>query len=76
MGLLPNQEKEDQNVSRFQLDLPNDSEDRASKLKTKFESSNSFKYFLLFATMLGTAMLIGDGVLTPCISGILIFVIN
>ncbi|KAJ6723460.1 POTASSIUM TRANSPORTER [Salix koriyanagi] len=32
------------------------------------ESSKFAKFFLLFATMLGTSMVIGDGVLTPCIS--------
>jgi K+ transporter len=30
----------------------------------------------LFATMLGTSMVIGDGVLTPCISGLFLFPYN
>ncbi|OAY49551.1 hypothetical protein MANES_05G065200v8 [Manihot esculenta] len=41
---------------------------RATKLKSKLENSQFAKFFLLFATMLGTSMVIGDGVLTPCIS--------
>ncbi|KAI3460824.1 hypothetical protein Pfo_017487 [Paulownia fortunei] len=68
VGLIPNQEAEDQNVSTFHLELPNNRMQRASKLKSKLENSNFAKYFLLFATMLGTSMVIGDGVLTPCIS--------
>ncbi|GER33001.1 potassium transporter [Striga asiatica] len=68
VSLIPSQEVEDQNVSTFQLELPNDRTQRASKVKTKLENSNFAKYFLLFATMLGTSMVIGDGVLTPCIS--------
>ncbi|KAL0457970.1 UNVERIFIED_CONTAM: Potassium transporter 5 [Sesamum latifolium] len=41
---------------------------RALKVKSKLENSKFAKLFLLFATMLGTSMVIGDGVLTPCIS--------
>lgn len=37
---------------------------------SKLEKSNFAKSLLLFATMLGTSMVIGDGVLTPCISGL------
>ncbi|PIN05370.1 hypothetical protein CDL12_22087 [Handroanthus impetiginosus] len=68
VGLIPNQEIEDGDVSTYQLELPNKPMERASKIKSKLENSNSAKYFLLFATMLGTSMVIGDGVLTPCIS--------
>ncbi|GFQ05703.1 potassium transporter 5 [Phtheirospermum japonicum] len=68
VGLIPSQEIEDQNVSTFQLELPNNRTERASKIKSKLENSNFAKFFLLFATMLGTSMVIGDGVLTPCIS--------
>ncbi|KAL6960249.1 hypothetical protein U1Q18_044236 [Sarracenia purpurea var. burkii] len=68
VGLIPNQEAEDQEVSNFRLELPNNRNLRASKLKSKLENSPFAKFFLLFATMLGTSMVIGDGVLTPCIS--------
>ncbi|GMY16856.1 potassium transporter 5-like [Fagus crenata] len=68
VGLIPSQQAEDQEVSNFQLELPNNRLKRASRLKSKLESSQSAKFFLLFATMLGTSMVIGDGVLTPCIS--------
>ncbi|RVW54593.1 Potassium transporter 20 [Vitis vinifera] len=68
VGLIPSQQAEDREVSNFRLELPSKRLQMASKLKSKLEKSNSAKFFLLFATMLGTSMVIGDGVLTPCIS--------
>ncbi|CAA2987674.1 potassium transporter 5 [Olea europaea subsp. europaea] len=68
VSLTPSQEVEDREVSTFRLELPNNRMERASRLKTKLENSIFAKFFLLFATMLGTSMVIGDGVLTPCIS--------
>ncbi|KAL2510562.1 Potassium transporter 5 [Abeliophyllum distichum] len=68
VGLIPSQEAEDRDVSTFHLELPNNRMKRASRIKTKLENSKFAKFFLLFATMLGTSMVIGDGVLTPCIS--------
>nr|AXA98691.1 high affinity potassium transporter [Ricinus communis] len=68
VGLIPSQQSEDLDVSSFQLELPSRRLSRASKLKSKLENSKFAKFFLLFATMLGTSMVIGDGVLTPCIS--------
>lgn len=56
-------------ASNFQLDLQNERLKRASRIESQLERSQFAKYFLLFATMLGTSMVIGDGVLTPCISG-------
>ncbi|KAM5563977.1 potassium transporter 5 [Rosa sericea] len=68
VGLTPTQQAEDRDVSNFQLELPSQRLRRASKLKSKLENSRFAKFFLLFTTMLGTSMVIGDGVLTPCIS--------
>ncbi|XP_043720918.1 potassium transporter 5-like [Telopea speciosissima] len=68
VGLIPSQQAEDKEVSNFRLELPNNSLRRASTVKAKLEKSKSAKYFLLFATMLGTSMVIGDGILTPSIS--------
>uniref|UniRef100_A0A6N2MQY2 Potassium transporter n=1 Tax=Salix viminalis TaxID=40686 RepID=A0A6N2MQY2_SALVM len=68
VGLLPSRQVEDRDVSNFRLELPSNRLRRASKLKSMLESSKFAKFFLLFATMLGTSMVIGDGVLTPCIS--------
>jgi len=70
VGVIPNQQIEDAEVSNYKLELPkNNSMKRASWLKSKLENSYSAKLFLLLVTMLGTSMVIGDGVLTPCISG-------
>lgn len=68
VGLIPSQEAEDKDVSTFQIELPSHRLRRASKVKSKLENSQFAKFILLFATMLGTSMVIGDGVLTPCIS--------
>nr|XP_019071170.1 potassium transporter 5-like [Solanum lycopersicum] len=68
VGLIPSQQPEDKDVSTFKLDLPDRRTRRASKLKSKLENSNFAKFFMLIATMLGTSMVIGDGILTPCIA--------
>ncbi|XP_058200169.1 potassium transporter 5-like [Rhododendron vialii] len=69
VGLIPSQEAEDREVSNYHLESPNNNRlRRASWVKSKLEKSLFAKYFLLFATMLGTSMVIGDGILTPCIS--------
>lgn len=69
VGMVPSQQAEDKKVSNYQLELPNNRLHRASKVKSALEKSTFAKYFLLFITLLGTSMVIGDGVLTPCISG-------
>ncbi|XP_010921778.1 potassium transporter 5 [Elaeis guineensis] len=69
VGLLPSQQAEDREVSNFKLELPtNRRYQRASKVKAALENSPFAKYFLLVTTMLGTSMVIGDGVLTPSMS--------
>ncbi|RWR76531.1 potassium transporter 5 [Cinnamomum micranthum f. kanehirae] len=68
VGMLPSQQAEDAEVSNYQLDLPNNRFRRASRVKSTLENSKFAKYLLLFITLLGTSMVIGDGVLTPCIS--------
>ncbi|XP_050266146.1 potassium transporter 5-like isoform X2 [Quercus robur] len=74
VGLIPNQQAEDQDVSNFQLVLPSSRQRIASVVKAKLENSQFAKFFLLFATMLGTSMVIGDGVLTPCISDMIVWI--
>ncbi|XP_015086650.1 potassium transporter 5-like [Solanum pennellii] len=68
VGLIPSTMAEDSDVSTFKLDMPDRRTRRASQLKSVLENSQFAKFFLLIATMLGTSMVIGDGVLTPCIS--------
>ncbi|GKC21115.1 potassium transporter 19-like protein, partial [Tanacetum coccineum] len=67
-GLLPSEQVEDRDVSNFRLELPNKSNKIASSIKQTLESSNFSKFSLLFAAMLGTSMVIGDGILTPSMS--------
>lgn len=70
VGLTPSEQPEDKEVSNFQVELPDERRlMRASWIKSHLENSQFAKYFVLFATILGTSMVIGDGVLTPCISG-------
>ncbi|XP_058200167.1 potassium transporter 5-like [Rhododendron vialii] len=68
VGLTPSQQAEDGEISNFLLELPNNRLKRASWVKSSLEKSRFAKYFILFAAMLGTSMVIGDGVLTPSIS--------
>ncbi|KAD6120183.1 hypothetical protein E3N88_11454 [Mikania micrantha] len=68
VGLIPSAQPEDQEVSNFQLELPNKRNTISSKVKKSLEQSNFAKFALLFVAMLGTSMVIGDGILTPSIS--------
>ncbi|XP_047148530.1 potassium transporter 5-like [Vigna umbellata] len=69
VGMTPNQQVEDTEVSNYKLELPKSNRIKmASRLKSMLENSSFAKLFLLLVTMLGTSMVIGDGVLTPCIS--------
>ncbi|KAF3795762.1 Potassium transporter 5 [Nymphaea thermarum] len=68
VGFIPTEQAEDRDVSNFRLEQPSTRLKRASKLRSKLEGSAFAKYALLLITMLGTSMVIGDGVLTPCIS--------
>ncbi|KAG6672448.1 hypothetical protein I3842_16G057900 [Carya illinoinensis] len=67
-SLTPNQQAEDKEVSNYRLDVPNQRLKRASFVKSMLENSQTIKFFILFITMLGTSMVLGDGILTPCIS--------
>ncbi|KAK9289191.1 hypothetical protein L1049_017665 [Liquidambar formosana] len=68
VSLTPNQQAEDKDVSNYKIDVPNGRLKRASVVKSMLENSQFAKHILLFTTMLGTSMVIGDGILTPCIS--------
>ncbi|KAH6837906.1 high affinity K+ transporter 5 [Perilla frutescens var. hirtella] len=68
VGLIPNDQPEDRQLSNYRLDTPSNQLRRALKIKNKLEKSISAKIVLFLATILGTSMVIGDGVLTPCIS--------
>ncbi|XP_071741345.1 potassium transporter 21-like [Rutidosis leptorrhynchoides] len=68
-GLIASEESNDQEVSTYQLELPGKHNKIASKVKKNLEHSNFAKFSLLFAAILGTSLVIGDGILTPSISG-------
>ncbi|KAG6426673.1 hypothetical protein SASPL_110900 [Salvia splendens] len=68
VGLIPNDQPEDRQLSNYRLDTPSNQLRRAQKIKHALERSLTAKIILFLATILGTAMVIGDGVLTPSIS--------
>ncbi|KAI6668174.1 hypothetical protein NL676_028571, partial [Syzygium grande] len=68
VSLTPSQQAEDKEVLNYRLEVPSSRLWQASTMKSMLENSIAAKYLLLFVTMLGTAMVIGDGILTPCIS--------
>lgn len=73
VGLIPNDQPEDRQLSNYRLDTPSNQLRRAQKIKHGLEKSLSAKIILFLLTILGTSMVIGDGVLTPCISGLSLF---
>lgn len=56
-------------VSNYKLETPSTRMKRAWWVKKKLEDSTVAKVALFLITILGTSMVLGDGVLTPCISG-------
>ncbi|KAK8513058.1 hypothetical protein V6N13_090210 [Hibiscus sabdariffa] len=68
VSLIPNQQPEDRELSNYQLDPPSNQLKRAYKIRGKIENSTAAKLSLFLITILGTSMVIGDGVLTPSIS--------
>ncbi|GMH30984.1 hypothetical protein Nepgr_032827 [Nepenthes gracilis] len=68
VGLIPNQQAEDRDVSNYRLELPSTRLGWSSKVKSALEKSRAAKFVLLFVTMLATSLVIGDGICTPCIS--------
>ncbi|KAM5568411.1 potassium transporter 5 [Rosa sericea] len=68
VSLIPNNQPEDTQLSNYKLDLPSNELKRAQKIKKKLENSKMAQYILFTVTIMGTSMVIGDGVLTPSIS--------
>ena len=75
--MIPNQQAEDAMVSNYSIEVPNSQLRRAQWFKqklesskvAKIESSKVAKIVLFTLTILGTSMVMGDGTLTPAISG-------
>ncbi|XP_059664672.1 potassium transporter 5 [Cornus florida] len=68
VSLIPNHQPEDGELSNYRLDIPSNQLKRAQNIKQKLENSKTAQILLFLVTILGTSMVIGDGVLTPSIS--------
>lgn len=68
VSLVPNYQPEDRELSTYKLATPTRQLKRALAIQEALERSTAGKTALLVVALLGTSMVIGDGVLTPCIS--------
>ncbi|KAL9314471.1 hypothetical protein ACSQ67_019923 [Phaseolus vulgaris] len=68
MSLIPNEQPEDRELSNYRLETPSSQVKWVHKLKQKLEGSLVSRVGLLFLAIVGTSMVIGDGILTPSIS--------
>ncbi|KAK4261296.1 hypothetical protein QN277_004315 [Acacia crassicarpa] len=68
VNLLPNRQLADEHISSFRLKLPTPELERALNIKETLERRSYLKTLLLLSVLLGTSMVIGDGILTPAIS--------
>ncbi|GLT28281.1 hypothetical protein SLA2020_032240 [Shorea laevis] len=63
ISLIPNKQLEDTEVSNY--GLPSNQLRRASMIKKLLENSIIIQVFLFLLTILGTSMVIGDGIIAP-----------
>lgn len=68
---LPNSQMADQDLSEYRKDkfVPDSKKGVRFGLKSTLEKHRVLQRFLLVLALIGTCMVIGDGVLTPAISG-------
>lgn len=76
VNLLPNRQPADEHISSFKLKLPTPELERSLNIKEVLERKSSLKTLVLLFVLMGTSMIIGDGILTPAISGIVFFSLN
>lgn len=67
--MLPNRQPADEQISSFKLKLPTPELARALNIKEALEKKSFLKIVLLLLVLTGTSMIIGDGILTPAMSG-------
>ncbi|KAH9610739.1 hypothetical protein KSS87_016849 [Heliosperma pusillum] len=67
VGLLPNRQASDEDVSTYKLERPPEAKS-TSKVKKVLEKHKGLHTALLILVLLGTCMVVGDGLLTPAIS--------
>ncbi|GMH24557.1 hypothetical protein Nepgr_026400 [Nepenthes gracilis] len=68
VSMIPNQQPEDMELSNYKLEVPSKQSKRAAKVREMLENSKMAQRILFLVTILGTSMVMGDGVLTPSIS--------
>eukprot|EP00249_Psilotum_nudum_P018191 c26681_g2_i1 orf=652-3183(+) len=68
VNLLPNRQPADEHLSNFKLQVPTKRLERALKIKEKLERHTLWKTILLIFVLVGASLVMGDGILTPCIS--------
>ncbi|KAL2336395.1 hypothetical protein Fmac_010841 [Flemingia macrophylla] len=68
VNLIPNDQPEDKELSNCILEISSNKLSRAQKLKQKLENSYFARIMLILVTMMGTSMVIGDGIFTPAVS--------
>ncbi|KAM3344528.1 putative potassium transporter 12 isoform X1 [Capsicum galapagoense] len=68
VNLLPNRQPADEHISSFKLKLPTPELERSLNIKEVLERKSSLKTLVLLFVLMGTSMIIGDGILTPAIS--------
>ncbi|KAL5569625.1 hypothetical protein UlMin_026200 [Ulmus minor] len=67
VSLLPNRQLADESLSTYKLEHPAEKK-RSSRVKLLLEKCKGLHTALLILVLLGTCMVIGDGLLTPAIS--------
>ncbi|KAB2599158.1 potassium transporter 5-like [Pyrus ussuriensis x Pyrus communis] len=72
VSLIPNNQLEERELSNHKLETPSNGLKRSQTIKKKLENSKIAQYVLFLVTIMGTSMVIGDGVLTPCISDVVV----
>ncbi|KAL2347303.1 hypothetical protein Fmac_001303 [Flemingia macrophylla] len=68
VNLIPNDQREDKELSNYILETPSNKLSRAQNLKQKLEKSYFARVMLILVTMMGTSMVIGGGIFTPAVS--------
>lgn len=68
MGLLSASDASDDDISAYNSGLPRKETGASSILKEFFDKYHSSRIVLLLLVLLGTSMVIGDGILTPSMS--------
>lgn len=69
VSLIPNQLPSDARISSFRLKVPSPELERSLKIKERLETSLTLKKLLLMLVLVGTSMVIANGVVTPAMSG-------